>query len=168
MKLHQHEDSVTIDVDDPQDRVYIGILFDAISIYAERKAKRGGGWRRYGFNGAAFFLKDRANRVWDACRLRGTFEREDAIDVLNYSIIAIMSLEENNFGGEFWPEDSYPMSGVEAKVGDPNFCEHDWRPMYKETGDNEPSMYFCNYCKSTRPVEFLEGRSWPKSASEGR
>jgi hypothetical protein len=74
-----------------------------MAIFENRLSLYGDGWRRYGALGAAFFLKDRANRIWLALRDRKTMNVEDAQDLINTACFAIRSQMENNYGGEFWP-----------------------------------------------------------------
>ena len=54
--------------------------------------------------GAAFFVKDRSNRIWDALQANGKFMEEDAVDIINYAAFALISQDEGNLGGEFWPD----------------------------------------------------------------
>lgn len=103
MDIKHSEDKIVISSIDEQDRTYVNILYEAMNIYADRKKEYGGGFRRYGIYGACFLIKDRSNRLWDAIRLRGHIQERDALDVINYGAIALISSRENNFGGEFWP-----------------------------------------------------------------
>jgi len=86
------------------ERAHFDILLRALQVHDERSSSRGtAGWRRYGYKGAAFFLKDRANRIWDTVQIHRTLYTDDAIDIINYAVFAIRSKHEDNYGGEFWP-----------------------------------------------------------------
>lgn len=103
MEIKQSEDKIVIGDIDEQDRVYVTILCEAMKVYAHRRGEYGGGFRRYGFCGACFFIKDRANRLWDAVNYRHMIEDRDAHDVINYAALALIMKREGNYGGEFWP-----------------------------------------------------------------
>lgn len=95
----------TIHCDNEQQAEHLMFMLDAFKIYVERSGPYQQSWESYGFNGAAFFLKDRANRVWRSCQNTRNFKREDALDAINSAVFAIRSQMRENFGGEFWPDD---------------------------------------------------------------
>lgn len=82
-------------------------MLEAYKIFLSRKVVYGeGGWKTYGAMGAAFFLKDRANRVWRSMRDRHVINEDDALDLINIATFAVRSDREGNVGGEFWPDDN--------------------------------------------------------------
>jgi hypothetical protein len=97
---------IRIKFDTKSDRDQALTVCQALGIFSEKNAKYNDGWRVYGTYGAAFFVKDRANRIWRMIKEHGTINEEDALDLINLCCFVIRSQRENNFGGEFWdPED---------------------------------------------------------------
>jgi hypothetical protein len=76
-------------------------MLEALAIFAERNARYNDGWRKYGAYGGAFFVKDRAERIWESMK-SGNFNIEDALDLINLSAFTIRSEREGNHGGEYW------------------------------------------------------------------
>ena len=90
------------------EREHIEVLLRALRIYADRSVRYQDSWQRYGALGAAFFAKDRANRIWDSLRRAVGFEHyneEDALDIINSAVFCVRSARQKNYGGEFWPKD---------------------------------------------------------------
>lgn len=105
MIIQDTQDQVTLIFEHPSEREHADVLFRALEIYIDRSRKRGAeGWRRYGAKGAAFFIKDRANRIWDTVNIHRVVYSDDALDIVNYAVFVIRADKEDNYGGEFWPE----------------------------------------------------------------
>jgi hypothetical protein len=93
------------------------VLMEALSLYADRNRRYRDNWRRYGWRGGLFRLRERADRAWDvlfdahtpktasAARTVLDFESADAgvddlIDLINLTSFAVRAVRENNRDGE--------------------------------------------------------------------
>lgn len=104
IKVHNEDgdNQIHISFDTDSERDQILVIMDALAIFSAKNDKYDDGWRAYGEYGAAFFLKDRSNRIWRMMKAKGYFNHEDALDLINLACFAIRSQRENNYGGEFW------------------------------------------------------------------
>lgn len=104
MQIQDTNERMMIIFEHPSEREHFDVLLRAMEIFSERRPLRGSeGWRRYGAKGAAFFIKDRANRIWDTIQIHRMVYADDALDIINYAVFCIRAYEEDNYGGEFWP-----------------------------------------------------------------
>jgi hypothetical protein len=102
--VHTTNESVTITFDTESEKQQVLTVLNALEIFSRKNADYDDGWKCYGSYGAAFFIKDRANRIWRS--MKGTLQinSEDALDLINLACFVIRSQTESNIGGEFWPE----------------------------------------------------------------
>ena len=104
MRIEDTQDQVKIILESQSERDHVDVFIRALNLYSQRRRERGNdGWRRYGYKGAAFFIKDRSNRLWDSVQLKRTIHENDVLDIMNYAVFCIRSHREDNYGGEFWP-----------------------------------------------------------------
>lgn len=98
--------SFTIEYDNETEAEQILVIIKALYIFSKKNKKYSDGWKCYGSYGAAFFIKDRANRIWRMMKAEQKLNPEDALDLVNLAVFAIRSQDENNVGGEYWGDDT--------------------------------------------------------------
>lgn len=104
------------------------VLYDALMIYEERNPKYKDNWRRFGWRGCLFRIRERAERLWDDFwdKEPQPFGRalhdarpgetvlvepieyseppsvDDAIDAINMLGFFVRAVRENNRDGSWW------------------------------------------------------------------
>jgi hypothetical protein len=80
----------------------------AIQLYIDRNKKREGVWARSGARGCAFHVFAKAERLWAQVMRsqtdRDPIDRQEILDLINYSAMLLRQLEASNFDG-FWDWD---------------------------------------------------------------
>ena len=107
LEFREGDKCITIIYDDADDQAHLKPIIQALKIYSGRRERYQSGWRRLGALGNAFFMKDRANRVWEALKNGPgcqSFNYEDCVDMINIAAFCYRSAHEENYGGEFWPD----------------------------------------------------------------
>jgi hypothetical protein len=85
-------------------------IFDrALRIYAKRNERYKDNWRRFGWRGCLFRIRERTERLWDTYWQGGSAgleaDLDDAYDLLNFVAFFIRAVEEGNRGGSWFDED---------------------------------------------------------------
>ena len=104
MQQSGDRESITIRFDTESEKNQVLILMEALEIFAVKNAEYNDAWSKYGSYGAAFFMLDRAERVWQSVTTNTKFKTEDALDLINLCAFAIRSQNKGNIGGQRWPQ----------------------------------------------------------------
>jgi len=107
---------IKITCDTESEAIQVATVLKALDIFSTKNAKYKDGWTAYGSYGAAFFIKDRANRIWRMIKEHGEINEEDALDLINLCCFVIRSQQGNNFGGEFWDEEDAPATWIDRSA----------------------------------------------------
>lgn len=99
------------------------VLMQALLIYQERNGKYKDNWRRFGWRGCLFRVRERAERLWDNLwdatplsvdamveppdphgphRLAGGADSDDALDCINLLGFLVRAIRSRNRDGEWW------------------------------------------------------------------
>lgn len=111
------------EIGDQAVREQFGILSEALIIYAQRNVKYKDNWRRFGWRGCLFRVRERAERAWDnlwdavtpqvaagegrslsaeAEEFVATADYDDLLDMINFACFTIRAVRENNRDGSWW------------------------------------------------------------------
>lgn len=92
------------------------VLMRALKIYEERNEKYKDNWRRFGWRGCIFRMRERVERAWDALwdheipdATDATINPADAsiddlLDLINFAAFTIRAIEEGNRDGSWFAE----------------------------------------------------------------
>jgi hypothetical protein len=84
------------------------IMERAIEVYRDRNVHYRDNWRRMGWRGMLFRIRERAERAWDAlwdADPEGPqLQTDDLIDLINFCGFAIRAIEDGNRDGSWWGE----------------------------------------------------------------
>jgi hypothetical protein len=85
------------------------VLMEAMAIYVERTTVRKEHWKRQGWRGPLFDVREKAERLfyrfWD--REPGPVsskESEDALDLINYAALLVRAFRTGDRSGHWWDE----------------------------------------------------------------
>lgn len=83
------------------------ILDHALRIYYIRNIHYKDNWRRFGWRGCLFRLRERTERAWDALWEQDSDAvpeavKDDLYDLINFAAFTLRAIEENNRDGEWW------------------------------------------------------------------
>lgn len=86
------------------------ILAEALRIYEERNEHYKDNWRRFGWRGCLFRMRERVERAWDNLWDRPTAGAkappeaadDDLIDLINFACFTIRAIREGNRDGSWW------------------------------------------------------------------
>ncbi len=81
------------------------VLLRALDIYANRNERYKDNWRRFGWRGLLFRIRERAERAWDDLwdgnpEMREAISDDDLIDLINFAAFAVRAIDEGNRDGE--------------------------------------------------------------------
>lgn len=116
--MEESENFVKIIFSTESERQQILVVLEALAIFSNKNQQYQDGWQAYGSYGAAFFVKDRANRLWKSMKYRSRIKYEDALDLINLSCFLIRSQRAGNTGGEYWGKGELP--GSSGDLVDPH------------------------------------------------
>lgn len=109
-----------------EDRAYTEqalVLSKALYVYEQRNQKYKDNWRRFGWRGCIFRLRERVERLWDHLwdappgepidvtefsgeekHLRTTADQDidDALDLINFAAFTVRAVREGNRDGSWW------------------------------------------------------------------
>lgn len=97
-------------------KVQAEIMAEALRVYERRNEKYKDNWRRFGWRGCLFRIRERAERAWDdlwdqepmATQANPEPTRnvpndaDDLIDLINFAVFAIRAIREGNRDGSWW------------------------------------------------------------------
>jgi hypothetical protein len=108
--------SIPEEFDNPAMHEQLTILVQALGVYVDRNRRYKDNWRRFGWRGCLFRLRERAERAWDdlwdahtprtrppedAFRFEpADVHTDDLIDLINFAAFTIRAIRENNRDGE--------------------------------------------------------------------
>jgi hypothetical protein len=86
------------------------VLLEALKVYAERNPRYNDNWRRFGWRGCLFRLRERVERLWDYlwdAPLREDpdsplLDLDDAIDLINFAAFTIRAVRMDNRDGSWF------------------------------------------------------------------
>jgi hypothetical protein len=90
------------------------VILSALQVYVDRNVKYKDNWRRFGWRGCLFRLRERVERawdyLWDAPVIEGTelalseelHDLDDMIDLINFAAFTIRAVREGNRDGSWW------------------------------------------------------------------
>lgn len=84
------------------------ILMKALAIYEERNEKYNDNWRRFGWRGCLFRLRERVERAWDhlwgydLAAVPDPPDLDDLYDLINFAAFTIRAVEEGNRDGSWF------------------------------------------------------------------
>jgi hypothetical protein len=87
------------------------VLMEALTIYAERNPKYNDNWRRFGWRGCLFRLRERVERLWDylwdypICDGSSASpypDMDDAIDLINFAAFTVRAVRMDNRDGSWF------------------------------------------------------------------
>lgn len=84
-------------------REQMRVMIEAMHIYEEREAQRGGLWKESGYVDNAHHLRSKGQRVSKACSMDVAEEPEaqdEAIDAINYAVFFVRNTEAGRRGEE--------------------------------------------------------------------
>jgi hypothetical protein len=85
------------------------VMDEALTLYRERNVKYKDNWKRFGWRGLLFRIRERAERAWDLLwdedvGMLPTEERtvgvDDLLDLINFAAFAIRAIRDGNRDGE--------------------------------------------------------------------
>lgn len=79
-------------------------VLQALDIFSAKNATYNDAWSKYGSYGAAFFIMDRAERIWQMMTEQHQMNPEDCLDLINLCCFCIRSQMVGNIGGQRWPK----------------------------------------------------------------
>jgi hypothetical protein len=89
-------------------------LLEALEIYSDRNGRYKDNWRRFGWRGCIFRIRERAERAWDDLFYAEVPEHiedhkrwadakvDDLVDLINFSCFAIRAIREGNRDGTWF------------------------------------------------------------------
>lgn len=89
------------------------LFLEALAIYDERNVRYADNWRRFGWKGCIFRLRERAERAWDHwwySQLNPDYMSElppdvdDLLDLINFAAFTIRAIREGNRDGEWFKQ----------------------------------------------------------------
>jgi hypothetical protein len=81
------------------------IMDEALAIYTERNERYVDNWRRFGWRGCLFRLRERVERAWDElwdADPEGALHDDDLVDLINFAAFTVRAIRERNRDGEWW------------------------------------------------------------------
>jgi hypothetical protein len=80
------------------------VLEQALRIYEERNRKYNDNWRRFGWRGCVFRVRERAERAWDALFWAedGAEAVDDLLDLINFAAFTVRAIREGNRDGTWF------------------------------------------------------------------
>lgn len=108
MNIGREHGKITIYLDSVKDQALkdqVEVLLEAFCIYAERNERYADNWRRFGWRGCLFRLRERAERAWDALwdahpRVDNHLSVDDLIDLINFAAFTVRAVRTGNRDGE--------------------------------------------------------------------
>lgn len=105
------ESRVGPSTEDPAYREHAEILAQALRLYGERNEMYKDNWRRFGWRGCLFRVRERAERMWDAlwdlpmehrAGPKARAAEDDAIDLINFAVFTIRAIRSGDRDGSWW------------------------------------------------------------------
>jgi hypothetical protein len=99
-------------------RAQFEVLMEALEVYAKRNPKYDDNWRRFGWRGCLFRLRERVERLWDYLWDHPTQgvphgedsstpdspDVDDAIDLINFAAFLVRAVRADNRDGSWWAQ----------------------------------------------------------------
>jgi hypothetical protein len=79
------------------------VLQMALKIYSDRNIRYKDNFKRFGWRGCLFRLRERSERAWDDlwdADVDGVLHTDDLIDLINFAAFTVRSIQEKNRDGE--------------------------------------------------------------------
>lgn len=85
------------------------IFTKALQIYEDRNNLYHDNWRRFGWRGCMFRIRERSERAWDALWDAPAANPpqeivDDLLDLMNFAAFCIRAIEEGNRDGQWWSQ----------------------------------------------------------------
>lgn len=100
----------SLDVNDPVG-IQFDIMMESLEIYNGRGRKYNDNWRRFGWRGCLFRLRERAERAWDHWWGQSELgwegreapaDVDDLLDLINFACFTIRAIREDNRDGSWF------------------------------------------------------------------
>lgn len=87
--------------------VQLEVLLEALKVYDERNVKYKDNWKRFGWRGCLFRLRERTERAWDDwfhgdVDIDEMPDVDDLIDLINFAAFTIRAIREGNRDGSWF------------------------------------------------------------------
>lgn len=102
---------ITIHFDDDDSlNAQFALFMEAFQLYERRNVSYNDNWKRYGWRGCLFRVRERAERAWDVLWNSSPINdngRDDLVDLLNLTAFTIRAFDSCNRDGEgaWWPSE---------------------------------------------------------------
>jgi hypothetical protein len=98
---------ITIRYETDAERDHALVLCEALEIYGERNATRKDNWRKQGWRGPLYDLRDKVERVWDTFwnaepETADGADMDDVLDSINYAAILVRAVRLGDRDGSWF------------------------------------------------------------------